>query len=153
MLHDSKKKTIYYDNAILKVYNIPIFYYPKLSHPDPTVDRRSGFLPPSFSNSKNLGSSISIPYFWALSDDKNFTFTSRYYVSENPLLMVNTIKHLKTHFYLQILDLLRVIKKQPLRKKGDKSHLFSKFSKNFNLTEDSENLLKLICKMFRMINI
>ena len=26
MLHDSQKKTIYYDNAILKVYNIPIFF-------------------------------------------------------------------------------------------------------------------------------
>ena len=28
---------------------------PKLSHPDPSVDRRSGFLVPSFSDSKNLG--------------------------------------------------------------------------------------------------
>ena len=48
MLHDSKK-TIYYDNAVIKVYDIPIFYLPRLSHPDPTVDRRSGFLPPSLS--------------------------------------------------------------------------------------------------------
>ena len=47
LLHD-KKKTIYYDNAVVKVYDIPIFYFPKLSHPDPTVDRRTGFLPPSF---------------------------------------------------------------------------------------------------------
>ena len=46
MLHDNKK-TIYYDNAIIKVYDIPIFYFPKFSHPDPSVDRRSGFLPPS----------------------------------------------------------------------------------------------------------
>ena len=43
MLHDRKKKTIYYNNAVVKVYDIPIFYTPKLSHPDPTVDRRSGF--------------------------------------------------------------------------------------------------------------
>ena len=46
MRHDSKKKTIYYDNAIIKIYNIPIFYIPKLQHPDPTVKRRSGFLIP-----------------------------------------------------------------------------------------------------------
>ena len=32
MLHDNKKKTIYYDNALIKVYDIPIFYIPKLSH-------------------------------------------------------------------------------------------------------------------------
>ena len=25
MLHDQKKKTIYYDNAVIKVYNVPIF--------------------------------------------------------------------------------------------------------------------------------
>ena len=55
MLHDSEKKTIYYDNAVVKVYNVPIFYLPKLSHPDPTVSRRSGFLVPTISDSKNLG--------------------------------------------------------------------------------------------------
>ena len=66
MIHDNKKKTIYYDNAIVKVYNVPIFYIPKLSHPDPTVDRRSGFLNPSFSETKNLGSNVNIPYFLIL---------------------------------------------------------------------------------------
>ena len=87
MTHDNKTKTIYYDNAIIKVYNIPIFYFPYLSHPDPTVKRRSGLLPPSFSDTKNLGSSITIPYFWAINDDKNFTATSRLFVDENPLIM------------------------------------------------------------------
>ena len=37
LFHDSLKKTIYYDNAVIKVYDIPIFYLPKLAHPDPTV--------------------------------------------------------------------------------------------------------------------
>ena len=54
MLHDNNKKTIYYDNAIVKIYDIPVFYLPKLSHPDPTVDRRSGFLAPAFSDLKIL---------------------------------------------------------------------------------------------------
>ena len=43
MLHDNIKKTIYYNNAIIKAYDVPIFYIPKLSHPDPTVERRSAF--------------------------------------------------------------------------------------------------------------
>ena len=67
MLHDNKKKTIFYDNAIIKIYNIPIFYFPKLSHPDPSVNRRSGFLPPSLSDTKNLGENITIPYFFNIS--------------------------------------------------------------------------------------
>ena len=50
-----------------------LFLFSKLSHPDPSVKRRSGFLPPSFSDTKNLGSSIFVPYFFALGDDKNFT--------------------------------------------------------------------------------
>ena len=86
MLHDNKK-TIYYDNALVKVYDIPIFYIPKLSHPDPSVKRRSGFLPPSFSDTKNLGFGMSIPYFFAINNDKNFTLTNRMFVSENPLFI------------------------------------------------------------------
>ena len=31
-----------------KIYDVPILYFPKLSHPDPTVKRRSGFLTPYF---------------------------------------------------------------------------------------------------------
>ena len=87
MRHDKKNKTIYYDNAVIKVYDIPIFYTPKLSHPDPTVARRSGFLPPTFSDSKNLGSGFKIPYFWALDDDKDLTFSTKLFVSENPLFL------------------------------------------------------------------
>ena len=32
MTHDKIKKTIYYDNVVIKLYNLPIFYLPKLSH-------------------------------------------------------------------------------------------------------------------------
>ena len=27
--HNSSKKTVYYDNAVLKIYDFPIFYFPK----------------------------------------------------------------------------------------------------------------------------
>ena len=87
MLHDNKKKTIYYNNAVIKVYNIPIFFFPRLSHPDPTVDRRSGFLIPNVSNTKNLGLGVTIPYFFAVDDDKDFTLTNRFYNREKPLLL------------------------------------------------------------------
>ena len=85
MLHNKQNKTIYYDKAVIKFYDFPIFYLPKLSHPDPSVDRRSGFLPPTFGNSKNLGSAVEIPYFWALDKEKDLTFKNKFFVSENPL--------------------------------------------------------------------
>ena len=69
MLHDNKKKTIYYTNAVIKIYNIPIFYSPMLFHPDPSVERRTGFLLPTLTRSKNLGQGLVAPFFWDLNKD------------------------------------------------------------------------------------
>ena len=84
MRHDKINKTIYYNDAVVKIFDIPIFYTPVLSHPDPSVDRRSGFLPPAFSDSRNLGTGLKLPYFWAINNDKDFTFTPKIFTSENP---------------------------------------------------------------------
>ena len=32
MTHDKIKKTMFYDNAVIKVYNIPIFYFGCIIH-------------------------------------------------------------------------------------------------------------------------
>jgi len=84
--HDKKKKTIYYKDAWLKIYDKPVFYFPKFFHPDPTVKRQSGFLMPSFSSSSNLGSSFNIPYYHVLSDNKDLTLKPRFYSGEKLLL-------------------------------------------------------------------
>ncbi len=145
MTHDSKKKTIYYDNAVIKVYNVPIFYLPKLSHPDPTVERRSGFLPPTISDSKNLGLGVSVPYFWSISRDKNFTLTTNFYASENPLLLGEYHQAFKTSNFLADFGYTEGYKKTSASKKaGEKSHFFSKFTKNFKGKKDSENNLSFV---------
>jgi len=144
MLHDSQKKTIYYNNALLKVYNIPIFYFPKLSHPDPSVDRRSGFLPPTFSNTKNLGSSISIPYFWAVNDDKNLVINSRLLNSEHPIFTAEYHQVFKNSSLMADLGYTKGYKKTTSNKKsGDKSHFFSKFVKNYDDLFDGQSSLSL----------
>ncbi len=143
MLHDNKKKTIYYDNAVVKVYNIPLFYFPKLSHPDPTVNRRSGFLPPSYSSTKNLGSGVSIPYFWAMSDDKNFTISNKVYLTENPLFLGEYHQAFKNSDLIADFGYTKGYKKTSATKKaGEKSHFFSKFVKNFS-SNNSESSLSL----------
>ena len=144
MLHDSTKKTIYYNNAVVKVYDIPIFYIPKLSHPDPSVDRRSGFLPPSFADSKNLGSGISIPFFWAIDNDKNFTFTNKLYVTENPLFLGEFHQVYQNSSLLADFGYTEGYKKSNSKKKaGDKNHFFSKFITNFKGDDNSESTLKV----------
>ena len=144
MLHDSAKKTIFYNNAVIKVYNIPIFYLPKLSHPDPTVDRRSGFLPPSISSSKNLGSGVSLPYFFAVSKDRNFTLTNRFFVSENPLFLGEYHQAFKDSSLIADFGFTEGYKKTNTKKRpGDKSHFFSKYVKNFVGENNSNNSFKL----------
>ena len=84
--HDKTKKTIFYKNAWLKVYDIPVLYFPKFFHPDPTVKRQSGFLMPKLSTSNNLGTSFTLPYYNVISDSKDFTFSPRFYTNNKYLL-------------------------------------------------------------------
>ena len=77
--HDKNKKQLIYNDALLKIYDFPIFYFPKFFHPDPSVERQSGFLQPKFSNSKILGNSLSLPYFHAFSENKDYTFKPTFF--------------------------------------------------------------------------
>ncbi len=144
MLHDNIKKTIYYDNALIKVYNVPIFYIPKFSHPDPTVERRSGFLPATLTDSKNLGTGISLPYFFDMGSDKNFTLTSKIYVDENPLILGEYHQAFMNSSFLADFGFTEGYKKTSSTKTaGEKSHFFSKFVKNYKGDDDSKNTLSL----------
>ena len=60
---------------MLKIYDIPVLYFPKFFHPDPTVSRQTGFLKPELNNSNILGNSITVPYFFAKANNKDLTLT------------------------------------------------------------------------------
>ena len=84
--HDKKKKTLNYKNAWLKLYDVPVVYFPRFFHPDPTVKRQSGFLVPGFYDSKLLGSSIEIPYYKVISDNSDLTFKPRLFFDNEIIL-------------------------------------------------------------------
>ncbi|MDC1163787.1 hypothetical protein OAS99_01370, partial [Candidatus Pelagibacter sp.] len=79
IIHDKKEKKLVYDNSILRLYDIPVFYFPKFFHPDPTVERQSGFLRPQLNNSDQLGTSINTPYFYVISKNKDLTFKPTFF--------------------------------------------------------------------------
>jgi LPS-assembly protein len=86
--HDKEEKKITYKNAILDLNNIPVFYTPYFSHPDPSVKRKEGFLAPSFASlSPEMGSTITVPYFYPISQSADFTISPVYYFKQNPLLL------------------------------------------------------------------
>ena len=84
--HDKKKREIVYDKATLKLYDVPVAYFPKFFHPDPSVKRRSGFLIPSIKNSSNSNNFLNLPYFHVIADNKDITFSPRLYTDEKFLL-------------------------------------------------------------------
>ena len=53
---------MHYDHSTLYILNIPVLYTPYFSHPDPSVNKRSGLLAPSFQSDDKLGQLISVPY-------------------------------------------------------------------------------------------
>ena len=77
-MHDKNTREIRYQNARLELYGVPVAYTPFFSHPDPGVKRKSGFLTPSFGLSGNLGTFIQAPYFWAIDESKDATFSPIY---------------------------------------------------------------------------
>lgn len=86
-IHDRKKQIIKHYGSVIKIKDIPVFYTPYFSHPDPSVKRKSGFLPPSLKNFTDLGQTIKTPYFYVLDEFKDITFTPIYYFNENPIFL------------------------------------------------------------------
>ena len=84
--HDKNEKIFEYKKSWLKMFDKRVMYFPYFSHPDPSVDRKSGFLTPSWTNSENLGRWIHIPYFKVISDDRDITFNPRIYLEDKLLL-------------------------------------------------------------------
>ena len=77
--HNKEKKQIDYNQAFLKVYDVQ-FLFPKIFHPDPTVERQTGFLQPSINNSNILGSSFTLPYFKIIDQSTDLTFKPTYLI-------------------------------------------------------------------------
>ena len=140
--HNKAKKTVYYDNAILKIYDFPIFYFPKFFHPGPTVKRQSGFLFPKFKDNSSVGFSTSTPYYWAISENKDMTFTPKIYAKEN-LLILHEYRHaFKDSFLIVDSGYTRGYKKTDRFKKSDgsRSHFFAKFNRDLSKDDFSSNL-------------
>lgn len=71
IVHDNIQHEIYYHDATVEFSGTPIFYTPYLSMPDPTVDRRQGFLAPMPGISPIIGSFVRVPYYFDISEDKD----------------------------------------------------------------------------------
>ena len=123
--HDKKKKTIYYKNASLKIYDKKVFYFPKFFHPDPTVDRQSGFLIPKIQDNSTTGLSFNLPYFIALAENKDITLSPRFFTEDK--FLVQTEFRQKNKNSDHVIDLSQYISSG----ENTKGHLFYNLNKNY----------------------
>jgi len=144
--HDKIKQDMIYKNAILKIYDVPVLYFPKFFHPDPSVKRRSGFLQPQFNNSETLGSSLYIPYFKTLGHDKDLTFKPTLFEKlqkferEKYILQSEFRKQGKDSFLIADFAMLRDYKRSSDNKYKNANHLFLDYKSDLKIPnyQDSE---------------
>ena len=89
IFQDNENKTIHYDHARIHLFNIPVLYLPYFSHPDPSVNKRSGFLMPTVETDQNLGDSFSIPIFYNIKSNLDLTFTPTIQSESNDFYSIN----------------------------------------------------------------
>src|SRR5689334_415982 len=77
IIHNQTEKMLYFENAQLEFFGVPMAYLPYFSTPDPTVKRKSGFLMPGFTRYTAFGYGVEIPYYWAIAPDMDATFSPR----------------------------------------------------------------------------
>ena len=138
--HNKKKKQITYENAVLNIFDIPILYFPKFFHPDPSVNRQSGLLKPAFNNSNILGSSITLPYFNAISENKDLTFTPTFFDNNTNILNTEYREINKNFSVIADVGYVSNFKSGITKKTKNLNHFFGSFNfdlnfKNFKKSE------------------
>ncbi len=76
IIHDQSEKMLYFEDARIEFFGVPLAWFPFMSAPDPTVKRKSGFLFPTVTDTSQYGFGVEVPYFWALAPNYDLTFTT-----------------------------------------------------------------------------
>ena len=141
--HDKKNKKLIYDNATLKIFDVPVLYFPKFFHPDPSVKRQSGLLTPKMSNSNILGNTINIPYFHVISENKDLTFSPTISDKETTFLQTEYRQENKNSNFIADIGFVNNFKSKYSIEKKNIMHLFMKSEVDLNLNDFSSSVLDI----------
>ncbi len=132
--HDKNKKQLIYDHAVLNVYDKPVMYFPKFFHPDPSVERQTGFLKPQLNNSEILGSSLYLPYFYVISESKDYTFKPTIFENDMYMFQNEYRSEQKNSSLITDFSLTTGYKSSLSNNKNTISHLFTKYDLDLDLS-------------------
>ena len=86
VVQNEELRAILYRNAIFRIGGVPVFYLPYFAHPDPTVERASGFLVPIPSYDEGRGLSLEVPYLHVVSSSEDWLISPQLNTDVAPLL-------------------------------------------------------------------
>ncbi len=86
VVQNEELRAILYRNSIFRVGGVPVFYLPYFAHPDPTVERASGFLVPIPSFDEGRGLSLEMPYLRVVSASEDWLISPQLNADVAPLL-------------------------------------------------------------------
>ncbi|MBI5939110.1 MAG: LPS-assembly protein LptD [Caulobacterales bacterium] len=86
VVQDRDKQLIYYRNAVIELFGVPVFYAPVFWHPDPSAERKSGLLQPKIVASARRGLSYEQPYAWIISPSEDLVISPQLNTNVNPFL-------------------------------------------------------------------
>ncbi|PIR31634.1 MAG: hypothetical protein COV36_07685 [Alphaproteobacteria bacterium CG11_big_fil_rev_8_21_14_0_20_44_7] len=93
---DEIEQTVTYHDAFLEVYGTPVLYTPYFRHPTPGADRKSGLLMPELSSDSNLGTTLTVPYYFNLAPNYDVTLAPTITTDEG-LILAGEFNHLTNY--------------------------------------------------------
>jgi LPS-assembly protein len=85
-VQDQDLRAILYRNVVFRVGGVPVFYLPAFAHPDPSVERASGFLIPFPDFDEGRGASLEVPYLHVVSPSEDWLISPQINTRIAPLL-------------------------------------------------------------------
>jgi LPS-assembly protein len=82
IIWNGEAKTVRFERAKFELFGLPIVQVPYFTIPDPTVKRKSGFLIPGIGYDSELGASLTVPYYLALSPTYDALFKGTYFTRQ-----------------------------------------------------------------------
>ncbi len=86
VVQDREKQVVYYRNAVIEMWGVPVFYAPVFWHADPDAKRKSGLLAPKLIASERRGLSYEQPYAWIISPSEDLVISPQINTNVNPFV-------------------------------------------------------------------
>ena len=86
IVEDLVNKRIEYYDAMMRIYGVPVFYFPYFWTADPSVKRESGLLVPSFGTATHLGTFLTVPYYYVIDNQSDVVLSPTITAQAGPQL-------------------------------------------------------------------